>query len=97
MAQLLNVSINLSKVDKAKIIKGQKGSYLNLTIEVKDEKDQYDNDVSTWQAQEKSERESGQHRNYLGDGRIIWTGQSQQAQQQTQQATQAVDDLDNLL
>ena len=94
MAQLLNVSIDLSKIDKTKIIKGQKGNYLNLTVEVKDEKDQYGNDVASWQSQEKEERDAKAQRNYLGNGRILWTGQSKASETQSKQATEAAEDLD---
>lgn len=73
MSKLLNVSINLSKIDKSKLIEGQKGKYLNLTISVNNEKDQYNNDVSCWQSQTKEERESGQNKNFLGNGRVIWS------------------------
>jgi hypothetical protein len=32
MSSIINVSINLDKIDKSKIIAGKKGKYLNLTI-----------------------------------------------------------------
>ena len=97
MAKLLNVSVDLTKVDKSKLVVGQKGTYLNLTVEVKDEKDQYDNDVSSWQSQSKEEREAKQNRNYLGNGRVIWSGESQNTAQQSQQASQSADALNDLL
>lgn len=75
MAKLLNISIDVTKIDKSRLIKGKKGTYANLTIEVKDEKDQYDNDVSAWQAQTEDERKAKKNRNYLGNGRIIWSGE----------------------
>lgn len=97
MAHLLNISIDLTKVDKNKIVIGQKGKYLNLTIDVKDEKDQYDNDVSAWQSQSKEERQSGATRNYLGNGRILWSGQSQSTTQQSNDANAAAEALNDLL
>lgn len=97
MTKLLNISIDLTKVDKSKIIVGAKGKYLNLTIDVKDEKDQYDNDVSAWQSQSKEERQSGATRNYLGNGRILWSGQSQSSAQQSNDANAAAEALNDLL
>lgn len=77
MAQLINASINLSQIDKTKIIEGKKGKYINVTISVNDEKDQYDNDTSIYIAQSKEEREAKQDRIYLGNGRVFWSSDSQ--------------------
>ena len=71
MSKLITASVNLEKVDKAKIISGEKGKYLNLTIWVNDEKDQYGNDVSVQQTLSKEERESGAQKIYLGNGRTF--------------------------
>ena len=74
MAVLLNVSIDVTKIDKAKLIEGKKGRYLNLTVALNDEQDDYGNDVSAWQSQDKEEREAGERKNYLGNGRKLWEG-----------------------
>lgn len=74
MAQLINVSINITKVDMNRIVKGKNGEYLNLTLSVNDQKDRFDNDVSVWQSQTKEERENKANRNFLGDGRKVWEG-----------------------
>ena len=63
-------SIDLTKVDKARLVKGK---YLNMTVSVNDELDKYDNNISTWMAQSKEERESKVARNFLGNGRVLWT------------------------
>lgn len=76
MAKLASISINLSKIDKSKIIEGKKGKYLNVTILISDELDQRGNDVSCWQGQSKEEREAKTDRNYLGNGRVVWRGES---------------------
>ena len=41
MAQLFSASLDVSKISKDKLIKGAKGNYLNITISVNDEADQY--------------------------------------------------------
>lgn len=76
MSQLINVSIDVTKINKSRLHVGKKGKYLNLTIEVRDAKDQYGNDVKTWEGQSEEERKAKADRNYLGDGRVVWTGQS---------------------
>lgn len=73
MAKLVNLSVNVSKIDKARLIQGQKGTYLNLTVEIKDEADQYGNDASCWESQSEEERKSKDNRNYLGNGRVVWS------------------------
>ena len=43
MASLITASINLSKIDKSKIIEGKKGQYLPITISLNDDLDQFGN------------------------------------------------------
>ena len=70
MSSLINVSLDLTKVDKSKL---NKGKYLALTVSVNDDLDQFDNNVSCWESQSKEERESKVTRNFLGNGRVVWT------------------------
>jgi hypothetical protein len=65
--RILKGSINLSKIDKAKIISGAKGSYLNVSIMVKDELDQYGNTGFITQDTTKEEREAGVKGTILGN------------------------------
>jgi hypothetical protein len=65
--RIFDGSINLSKIDKAKIIAGAKGSYLNVRIIVKDELDQYGNIGFISQNTNKEERESGIKGTILGN------------------------------
>ena len=37
MSAIVNFSINVEDIDKSKLIKGKKGSYLNLTMSINDE------------------------------------------------------------
>jgi hypothetical protein len=73
MAQLISASIDVSKISKDKLVKGAKGNYLNITISVNDEVDQYGNQVGIYESQSKEERESKEKKNYLGNGKIAWT------------------------
>jgi hypothetical protein len=70
MATLATLSIDLSKVNKEKLYKGQ---YLNLTISLNDETSQYGKNVSAYEEQSKEEREAKEKKNYVGNGKIVWT------------------------
>ena len=67
---IINLSINLDKIDKSKIIAGKKGKYLNLTVGAnRDGEDQYGNTHYIFQSQSKEEREAKNDKNYLGNGK----------------------------
>jgi hypothetical protein len=73
MATLVNVSLNLSSIDASKVIEGKKGKYLNLTVAVNDETNDYGQNVSLYHSQTKEAREGGEKRQYLGNGKVVWT------------------------
>ena len=79
MSKILSVSIDVTKIDKSKLIQGKKGTYANLQISVNDEKDQFGNDCSVWISQTKEERESKTPKQYLGNGKIVWSSGGQSA------------------
>lgn len=68
---IVNASIDLTKIEKSKIIKGKKGSYINLTIFINDEADQYGNNASIIVSQTKEERDAKADRVYLGNGKTV--------------------------
>ena len=73
MAQIINASIDLSKIDKSKIVEGKNGAkYYNFSITVNDEKDQYGNDVKLTAQQSKEEREAKATKVYIGNGKTTW-------------------------
>ena len=74
MSTLISASVNLSKIDKSKLIDGKKGKYLDLTIWVNDEDDQFGNNVSVQQKLSKEEREGGAEKIYLGNGKTFAVG-----------------------
>ena len=77
MAQILSISIDLSKFDKARIIKGKTtGQYYNLQVFVNDEKDKYGNDIAVAEGQTKEERDRKDKKKYLGNGRKRWESTS---------------------
>jgi hypothetical protein len=62
--KLITASIDVTKIEKNRLITGKKGTYLNLTIWVNDKDDKFGNDVSIEQRVEK-----GQPKIYLGNGK----------------------------
>lgn len=76
MAKLIALSIDVTKLDKSKFVTGKKGTYANITISVNDEADQFGNDVSVWESQTKEERDDKANRNFLGNGKTIWSSES---------------------
>ena len=65
--QIISISINLDKITQSKIYKGKKGNYLNATLFLNDEVDQYGNNGFIVEATTKEERESGVKGNILGN------------------------------
>ena len=75
MAQLFSASLDVSKISKDKLVKGEKGNYLNITISINDEVDQYGNQAGIYESQTKEEREAKVKKNYLGNGKIAWSSE----------------------
>lgn len=74
MSKIINASIDLAKIDKAKISLGKNGQkYYNISIVLNDEADKFGNDVSIIAAQSKEERAAKQPKVYLGNGKTVWT------------------------
>lgn len=73
MAKLLSLSIDVTKIDKSRLYKGQKGTYLKLTVGINDEPDQFGNNVSSWEEQTKEERDAKAQRNFLGNGKVLFS------------------------
>lgn len=80
----LNISIDVSKIDKSRLYKGEKGNYLNLTTFVDiDNKDKYDNNGFISQSVTKEERTNGVQTPILGNVRVMYTdGASNEPKQQ---------------
>ena len=73
MGAIINASIRVDKLPKEKFVKGKDGAvYYNLTISVNDET-RYGNNVAIMDSQTKEEREAKAQRNYLGNGKVVWT------------------------
>jgi hypothetical protein len=94
MGAIINASIRVDKLPKEKFVKGKDGAvYYNLTISVNDET-RYGNNVAVMDSQTKEEREAKKQRNYLGNGKVVWTNDIiKLAEKEVVQETSANDDL----
>lgn len=73
MSTLITGSIRVDKLPKEKFISGKDGAvYYNLTISIQDET-RYGNNVAFMDSQTKEEREAKMAKNYLGNGKVVWT------------------------
>jgi hypothetical protein len=69
----INLNIDVSKIDKSLLYKGQKGIYLDATVFVNTEQDQYENNGMIVQQVSKEEKEAGKQGAILGNCKIFWT------------------------
>jgi hypothetical protein len=75
---IIKLNIDVTKIDKARLHKGAKGTYANFTVLLRDETDQYGNDGMIIEDVTKEERESGKKGTILGNAKIIGKPQAQQ-------------------
>lgn len=99
----INLGIDLSKVDKDKLIKKNGKKYLNLSTFVNlDEVGQYGDNGGITIQQTQAERESGAKREYVGNSKIFWSqdidvvtgnrSQDQETQQHSDSLNEMTDD-----
>ena len=92
MAQIIGVSIDLSKLDKSKIKDGKNGAkYYDLSIMVNDEPDKYGKDVSVTEPQTKEQRADKVKKVYLGNGKVVWSGEGKKNAPETEQRNNSTD------
>lgn len=75
--RIIGASIDLSKIDKSKIVEGKNGAkYYNFTILVNDEPNQFGKDVALTQEQTKEQRANKDKKEYIGSGKTVWKSES---------------------
>ena len=80
----VNMSLDVTKIDKARLVKGAKGTYLDVTVFIDiDQKDQYDNNGMITQNVTKEEKEAGTRGNILGNCKVFWREDAAPQQQAT--------------
>ena len=67
MASILTIGLNKDKVQF-----NEKG-WANVTVVLNDETNQYGQNVSAYMNQTKEQREAKEAKNYVGNGKVVWT------------------------
>lgn len=94
---LLSLKIDVTKIDKARLFQGKKGTYLDASIFVDlGDADQYGNHGMITQDVSKEERDSGVKGAILGNGKIAWREGGQQAPQSQPKADDTFEDMDSI-
>lgn len=70
--KIISLSIDVTKIDKERLYRGKKGTYLNANVVLKDEKDSYGNDGFVSEKISQEERESGVKGAILGNAKIVF-------------------------
>ena len=68
MEKTITASIDVTKIDKARLFQGKKGNYLNLAL-IPSPNNEYGNDFMIVQSVTKEERDAGKKGNILGNAR----------------------------
>jgi hypothetical protein len=67
----ITLKIDVSKIDKSKLFKGKKGTYLDAVLFFKEEQDKYGNNGMIVQSVSKEEREQGTKGAILGNAKVF--------------------------
>lgn len=70
MSSLISLSIDVTKITKSKL---KDGKYLDVTISVDDQTNQWGKNASIYESQTKEERDSKAPKSYIGGGKVVWT------------------------
>jgi hypothetical protein len=91
----ISVRIDVTKIDKTRLFKGDKGTYLDLTTFVNtDEKDKYDNNGFISQSTSKEERDGGIQTPILGNVKVFFSSTTaKDYSTETQSPTESLKDL----
>ena len=84
MAKFIVGSIDLNKIDKSRIKSTDKdgnpfkdsAKYYNIGIMLNDDPDKFGNEVAITQGQTKEQREAKEKNIYIGNAKVVWSGDS---------------------
>lgn len=92
----LSVRIDVTKIDKSRLYKGAKGTYLDLTTFVDTAvSDQYDNNGFISQTLDKEERGAGTKTPILGNVKVFYTDSGSADQGATAKESMSIEELDD--
>ena len=100
MKQTIDISLDVSKIDKTALYESPKTGkkYLNISVLIRDEKDQYGNDGFIVQKISKERKASGEKGPILGNAKIMYWDAPRQSMHGSEKsngyAPQAQDDDD---
>ena len=70
MSSIINIKIDVNKITKDKLFKGEKGTYANITVAAnKNGESEYGDTHYVFESHSKEEREAGTDKVYLGNGK----------------------------
>lgn len=92
MARIVKLKIDVTKIDKARLYKGQKGTYLDAVVFLEDEPDKYGNNGMITQSITKAEKDQGIRGAILGNAKIFQSANNQ-PQNQAEPTSKDDDDL----
>ena len=73
MSAIITYSLRVDKLPKEKFIAGKDGAvYVNLAMTINDET-RYGNNASITISQTQEEREAKKPKEYIGNGKVVWT------------------------
>ena len=78
---VIKLTIDVTKIDKSRLYKGKKGTYLNCSVILKGEPDQYGNDGFIVESISKDERESGKQGTILGNAVVVMKKPAEKVEQ----------------
>tara|TARA_B100001093_G_scaffold520061_1_gene612374 strand:- start:2572 stop:2835 length:264 start_codon:yes stop_codon:yes gene_type:complete len=84
MATIASISLDIKKIDKSKL---KDGRYLNLDLSIRDELNEYGQNVSVYYNRSKEQRDQGVPKSYLGNGKVVWTDGNISTGKSSQQET----------
>ena len=92
MGKIINVKVDVTKLDKSKFFAGKKGTYANITVaENMNGESEYGDTHYVFESQSKEERDAKTPKNYLGNGKEFVFGSNGATQTATTETTD--DDL----
>ena len=97
MTRIVRLKIDVTKIDKARLFQGKKGTYLDATVFLNDEPGQYGDNGMITQDVSKEEREAGTKGAILGNATIfkLLDDNGQAAPSSTAEATAQAEDMDD--
>lgn len=95
MAQIIRLKIDVTKIVREALFKGDKGTYLDATLFLEDGMDEYGQCGRIVQDLGKKRREAGEKGPILGNAKHAGQGGQQQQRQAPQQAAQRKVDRDD--